>query len=247
MLGVFALLTGIWVAAGAAVARPPAIASAQAPLRVLFVGNSLTFTNDLPQIVAALADSVGKPMRVRAVTASGVNLDAHWRGGRARHLLASGGWDVVVLQQGPSALPRSRTLLREYARRFAGEIHRAGAQPALYMVWPSKSALGELDRVRESYRLAARDVDGIFLPAGEAWRAAWRRDPSLSLYLPDQRHPSALGSYLAALVIAARLTGTQPTEFPAAVRLTNGTIVRVSEPRADIVQAAAAEALERWR
>jgi hypothetical protein len=222
------------------------VASAQAPLRVLFVGNSLTFTNDLPQIVAALADSAGKPMRARAVTGSGINLDDHWRGGKARRLLAQGEWDVVVLQQGPSALAGSRTLLREYSRRFATEIRRAGARPALYMVWPSKHRLSELDQVRESYRRAATDVDGIFLPAGEAWRAAWRQDPSLSLYARDQRHPSATGSYLAALVIAARLTGVEPAHFPDAVRLADGTVVRMSEARAELLKTAAAEALERW-
>lgn len=243
-----------WAVCTLAAARPldaqgaaaGAAARAPAPLRVLFVGNSLTFTNDLPLIVAALADSAGTPIHVRSVTASGINLDVHWRGGRARRLMAQSHWDVVVLQQGPSALPGSRRLLIEYSRRFAGEIRKAGARPALYMVWPSKRRLGELAQVRESYRLAAQAVDGIFLPAGEAWRAAWRRDPSLPLYSPDERHPSTTGSYLAALVIAARLTGIEPARFPARVRLANGAIVGAGSARADLLQAAAAEALERW-
>jgi hypothetical protein len=250
-----AVLTAVLAVCALAVARPlsaqgtPARASAArapAPLRVLFVGNSLTFTNDLPLIVAALADSVGKPMQVRAVTASGINLDVHWRGGRARRLLARSHWDVVVLQQGPSALRGSRALLLDYTRRFAPEIQKAGARPALYMVWPSKRRLRELAQVRESYRLAAQAVDGIFLPAGEAWRAAWGRDPSLPLYSPDERHPSAVGSYLAGLVIAARLTGVEPARFPAKVRLTNGTMVGAGTARAELLQAAAADALERW-
>jgi hypothetical protein len=89
-------------------------------------------------------------------------------------------------------------------------------------------------------------VDGIFLPAGEAWRAALRRDPALPLYSPDERHPSAVGSYLAALVIAARLTGVEPSRFPARVRLANGTVVGAGAARAELLQAAAADALERW-
>jgi hypothetical protein len=39
------------------------------------------------------------------------------------------------------------------------------------------------------------------LPAGAAWREAWRLDPSLALYSDDGFHPSPLGSYLAALAI----------------------------------------------
>lgn len=227
--------------------RPGAAgAPAPAPLHVLFVGNSLTFTHDLPQLVAALADSAGRPLEARSVTASGINLDVHWRGGKARRLLARGGWDVVVLQQGPSASSAGRALLREYARRFNGEIRKAGARPALYMVWPAKGRLGELDAVRESYRLAARDVDGVFLPAGEAWRLAWQRDSSLPLYGPDQRHPSALGTYLAALVITSRLTGVEPAALPASLRLASGAVIRVSASRVELLRAAAAEALERW-
>ncbi|HET7601128.1 MAG TPA: SGNH/GDSL hydrolase family protein [Gemmatimonadales bacterium] len=244
MLAAVALLP--W--APAVVAAPLAWAQRNSPpLRVLFVGNSLTFTNDLPAIVAALADSAGRAVTVRSVTASGINLDAHWRGGTARRLLASEPWDVVVLQQGPSAMPASRAQLAAYARRFAAEIRRAGARPALYMVWPSRRRLAQLDEVRESYRLAARDVDGIFLPAGEAWRAAWRRDPSLPLYGPDGRHPSATGSYLAALVIAGRLLDRAPDEFPPAVRLADGRVVGVTASQAAVLEAAAAEALGRWR
>ena len=98
-----------------------------------------------------------------------------------------------MLQQGPSALPESRVLLRDYAKRFAGRGAQGRARTALYMVWPSKARSRDFDDVSESYALAARDVDGMLLPAGDAWREVWRRDPSLALYADDGFHPSALG------------------------------------------------------
>ena len=112
-----------------------------------------------------------------AITANNFSLEDHWNQGSARATVAKGNWSFVVLQQGPSALPESRVLLREYARRFAGEARKTGARTALYMVWPAKARSRDFDAVSESYALAARDVDGVLIPAGDAWREVWRRDP----------------------------------------------------------------------
>jgi hypothetical protein len=83
------------------------------------------------------------------------------------------------------------------------------------MVWPPRSSLQLMDQVRLSYEQAASSVNGIFLPAGEAWRLALQEDPALMLYGPDQYHPGALGTYLAALVIYARLSEVDPRTLPA--------------------------------
>ena len=136
-----------------------------------------------------------------AVTTNNFSLEDHWVQGPARATVAKGGWSVIVLQQGPSALPDSRVLLRDYAKRFAADASHVGARTALYMVWPSKARDRDFDAVSKSYTLAAQDVGGTLLPAGDAWREAWRRDPSLALYADDAFHPSELGSYLAALTI----------------------------------------------
>src|SRR5690349_6806213 len=87
-------------------------AAADTTLRVLFVGNSLTAANDLPALVHALAAvSAGPAIETGTVTLGGYALEDHWTNGEARHALDSGDWDVVVLQQGPSSLPESRTNL----------------------------------------------------------------------------------------------------------------------------------------
>ena len=56
-----------------------------------------------------------------------------------------------------------------------------------------------------SYPSAAEAAGAELYPAGEAWHAAWGRTPSLPLYGPDGFHPSALGTYPAALVVYGRL------------------------------------------
>ena len=204
------------------------------PLRVLFVGNSLTATNDLPAIVAALGRAAKRvPIEYATVAPGGVNLEDHWNFTGARDALLARPWDVVVLQQGPSSLPESRADLRKWAMRWADLALEQGARTALLTVWPEEARSYAFPAVVQSYRAAAVASRGTLLPAGSAWLAAWRRSPRLALYGPDDFHPSVLGSTLAALVVYARLTGTPPGAVPLPFR-----------PRtARILRQAAAEAL----
>lgn len=211
--------------------------------RVLFVGNSLTYTNDLPGMVAALADSAGSgPISVEMVVAADFSLRDHLDGGGAVRALKRGGWDFVLLQQGPSSLDDSRAGLIASARDFDTEIRKVGARPALYAVWPDRTRLSFFDQVSESYRLAAVAVHGLYLPAGEAWRAAWRRDSTLALYDADDFHPSVLGSYVAALVIYGRISNRSPVGLPARLRTRSGRLVDIPATTARLLQEAAEEA-----
>ena len=117
-------------------------------LRLLFIGNSLTYTNDLPAMVRQLGLTVGgKAPVVESVTIPDFSLEDHWNRGDAQQAIRRDKWDFVVLQQGPSALPESRVLLVEYTRKFAEEIRTVGGRPALYMVWPPASRAPEWDQV----------------------------------------------------------------------------------------------------
>jgi len=217
-----------------------------AALNILFVGNSLTYTNDLPGMVAALIDSAGLgPVAVRSVAFPDFGLEDHWNQGGARTQLGREGWDFVVLQQGPSAT-EGRPSLLEYTELFAGPIRAAQAQPALYMVWPAAARSFDWDGVRDSYQMAAELVDGLFLPAGEAWREAWKEDAGLTLYGADGFHPSPLGTYLAALVIAERLTGRSAVGMAGVLRTRQGTQISVSAPTALLLQEAAHRVVARY-
>ena len=112
------------------------------PTRILFIGNSLTYSNDLPAMVCAMARSAGRQVTCESVAKPDYGLEEHWNDREARQAIARG-WDVVVLQQGPSALPESRRLLIDYTRRFDAEIKKAGARTALFMVWPSRTRRGD--------------------------------------------------------------------------------------------------------
>jgi hypothetical protein len=198
----------IWLALTAAL-----LSAQPAPTRILFIGNSLTYSNDLPAMVCAMARSAGRQVTCESVAKPDYGLEEHWNDREARQAIARR-WDVVVLQQGPSSLPESRRLLIDYTRRFDAEIKKAGARTALLMVWPSRTRRGDFNGVSQSYAAAAKDVDGLLLPAGDAWRAAWAEDSGLPLYGPDGFHPSAMGTYLSALVIYEQLFASSPPAAP---------------------------------
>lgn len=220
---------------------PDIVPPAPEALSILFVGNSLTYTNDLPAMVAALLEDGGHgPVDVRASAYPNYGLQDHWFTPVTRDAIAAGGWDYVALQQGPSAT-EGRPSLLEYSDLFAAEIRAAGAEIALYMVWPSSARSFDFDGVSDSYATAASNVDGVLFPAGEAWRAAWSEDSSLSLYGGDGFHPSVLGSFLAALTVYQRITEASVRDVPARIRR-GSDVIPLEDELADALFAAAAAA-----
>ena len=167
-------------------------------------------SNDLPAMVCRLARAASRNAVCESVAKPDYSLEDHWNERDARRAIARG-WDFVVLQQGPSALPESRVLLVDYTKRFDAEIRKAGARTALYMVWPSRSRRGDFEGVSQSYRAAAKAVGGLLLPAGDAWRSAWAIDEGLALYSPDGLHPSNAGTYFAAVVTYQLISRTRAT------------------------------------
>lgn len=233
----FALAAGLACSPAGTLLPPP-----DADLAVLFVGNSLTYSNDLPAIVENLLTTYGTvgTVHVESIAFANFGLQDHWSEGSARARIEAGGWDVVVVQQGPSAT-EGRPSLIEYAGRFAQLAEAGGGRLAVYMVWPSTARFFDFDGVSESHRLAAEGADGLLLPAGDAWRAAWAVDPDLALYGPDGFHPSLMGSYLAALVMAQRLGGVDLADLPDGMIVPGG-VIALPEGVSDLLKDAATEA-----
>jgi hypothetical protein len=217
-----------------------------ATYRVLFIGNSLISFNDLPGTVARLTGSANVTIHVASVAGPNLALIDHVEGSsNAMDMIRQGGWNYVVLQQGPSALSLSRDTLMLATRRLAAQIQAVGARTALFMVWPESSRFAVFDDVRDSYRAAAAEVGGLLLPAGEAWRAAWGTDPQLPLYGPDGYHPSELGTYLAALVVYEGITGNDSRALPDQA-IVAGRPLNVAESRVRLLQEAAHRTVVRF-
>ena len=192
-------------------------------VRVLFVGNSLTFENDLPELVHRLGGS-RTPIVAGSFTAPGWQLRQFAGDHQLERVLRGGHWDVVVLQE-QSQIPSFPAADRAqeftpYVDQLADEIRRSGAQPLLFQTWahrtgdrrnvPADTYAAMQERVVAGYLDAARDADSAVAPVGAAWAEALQRRPQLALWSADGTHPSRTGSYLAACVFYAVLTRKSP-------------------------------------
>ncbi len=209
--------------------------------RILFIGNSLTYWHDVPALLAWLLTEAQVPYdRIASFTGPDLGLQDHWGAAQVQRALEQP-WDIVVLQQGPSA-GEGRASLAAYARLFADAVRPRGGVVALFSVWPLHSQPELFPAVTESYTLAAAAADGWLLPAGEAWRAAWATRPDFVFYERDGLHPTALGSYLAALVMFEQIAGQAATSLPAGFCARTTGEVQLAEEDARALQEAATTA-----
>lgn len=212
------------------VAPAPAI---RETLRVLFIGNSYTFVNNLGDVVAGVSEADrGAPRIVPTLaTRGGASLRWHLENGPALRRLQERPWDYVILQEqsllggrvadGRTTIGPPDEFFRS-VRDWNSRIRAVGATPVLFMTWARRASTGESDRVQEqiaeAYRAIGRELDVRVAPVGLAWAEARRRLPTLDLHKADQSHPTSSGTYLAALVIFSTLTGRSPIGAPAVIR-----------------------------
>lgn len=183
--------------------------------RVLFIGNSHTYENDLPGMVQALAREVGDTaLRTGDISVANYALEDHMYDGFAARALRESGWEFVVMQQGTSALLESQLHLEYWTRQFEPLIREAGATPVMYQIWPMSSRRFDADAALTSYWNAAAAVGGILAPAGDGFTAVLAENPSIGVYSSDGLHASRRGTYLAALTIVARILEIDPETLP---------------------------------
>jgi hypothetical protein len=182
---------------------------------VLFVGNSLTYTNDLPAMVEKIAEAAGDSVKVGMVAGPNMAVIDHTIGSTdALARIQQGGWSFVVLQQGPTPAGICRDTLVIAAMRLAPKIREGGGRPVLLLPWARQAFPQSLGFAGESATAAARAVGGVVAPAGVAWQKARGTDPDLPLYGVDGYHPAPAGTLLAALTVYDRLFGRDVRSIP---------------------------------
>lgn len=187
-------------------------------LDLLFIGNSFTSRNQLPQLVAALV-APSHALRSATIYAGGASLRRHWNAGLAQRTLASQPWDHVVLQE-QSTLPlKSPQRFHENVRLFAPAIAEQRAKTLLYLTWSRAHAPDAQRELTAAVETIAREIGAGVVPVGIAWHALRTRHSQIPLYDVDGSHPTPTGSYLAACVFAARLFGARVATCEVADRL----------------------------
>jgi len=180
--------------------------------RVLFVGNSYTYGNDLPNVLSRLAAS-GKPavkIQTDRHVKGGCTLERHVAEGEAVKKIREGAWDVVVLQEQSTRPVLEPAKMPGPARALHAKIVKSGARTVLFMTWARQHKPEMIEALARQYNAVAKELGAGVAPVGRAWQAALKARPGLVLHKKDKSHPTALGTYLAACVFYAALTGRSP-------------------------------------
>jgi PKD repeat protein len=188
---------------------------AQDHKHVLFLGNSYTYTNYLPEMLSALALSAGDTVTHSSNTPGGYTFNNHTTNATSLSLIEEGGWDYVVLQeqsQAPSfPIEQVEDAVFPFATQLDNLIQASNpcAETVFYMTWgrengdasncefwpPVCTYEGMDDLLRERYMQMAVDNDAIVCAAGAVWRYIRENNASIDLYQTDGSHPSAVGTY----------------------------------------------------
>jgi hypothetical protein len=185
-------------------------ASASAGERIMFVGNSLTGFNNLPSQVLEHAREAGFEPEIEEYIHFGKTLAFHLKRKEVIKALETERWDVVVLQEF-SVLPLDKPVefedsVMRFERLVRSNPMNAKTRIVLFQNWP----LRDVETIRTldaSYGRVANLTKVEVAPVGRAWNEA-RKISGADLYV-DERHPSALGSYVAMAVITKSIFGTK--------------------------------------
>jgi hypothetical protein len=221
ILLLFVIVTLTQMACGG-IPAAPSCGSAVSCTRVLFVGNSYTYVNDLPATFALLSGSGGHPVATGTDAQGGAMLTDHAASASTTSTLKSAKWNVVVLQeqsQGPSIESFRQRRMYPAARRLVTQIRGVGAQPMFFLAWARRDGSPENGipdyatmqaRVDQGYLAIAHEQGAPVAPVGYAWQTLLAQTKPSDLWQTDGVHPTSRGTYLAACVFYAAIFRESP-------------------------------------
>ncbi len=201
------------------------------PRSILWVGNSFFYyNNSMHNYVGRLVRSAVPKMahRSTSVTISGSGLDWHdmesyFRpNGIGKYSFVGDNevrfnkldklFDAVIMSDCSQCPvhPKLKPVFHEYAKIQSDIVRKHGAVPVFLMTWAYKDKPEMTAQLAEEYTIAGNDNDALVIPAGLAFAKAIGKRPDLEFYQPDKRHPTLIGTYLAACTTYAAIYGKSP-------------------------------------
>lgn len=204
---------------------------AQISKKVLFIGNSYTAANNLPQMVKDVSTSAGDNLIVDSNSPGGQTLQNHISNTTSMSKIQQGGWDYVVLQEQSQlpSFPDNQVVGTMYpAAKYLDSVINASntcAETIFYMTWGRKNGdqancpnfpplctyQGMDSLIALRYRYVAEQNNAILSPAGAVWRYLRANNPGIELYVSDESHPSVAGTYAAACAFYTTIYKKDPT------------------------------------
>jgi hypothetical protein len=169
-------------------------------LRILFIGNSHTYYNDMPELVASRARKCGYNCEVTMIAHPGWFLEQHTKEPDVRFNIRYGHYDYVVLQEHAHPFGPEEKFFSA-VRILDGWIRESGARTVIYSTWARREEEFNQKQMNEAHRKIADEIGAILAPVGENWWTYKRTYPNLEMYDTDGAHASEFGSDFAAKYI----------------------------------------------
>ena len=121
-------------------------------MRILFIGNSFTYVNDLPDMVKHLL-----PCETEGVVRGGAYLRDFCNPedelyAKLEHALTREKWDYAVIQEQSFNAVGNRADFLKHMGILCARVRLAGAEPVLYSTWAYKEGSEKLDHTGYSYQ-----------------------------------------------------------------------------------------------
>ncbi len=181
---------------------------------ILFIGNSYTYRNEMPDIFEHIAISMGRQVYVSSATKGKATFRIQSKRTEVYNAIRSKEWDYVIVQGSSRDMLATEEELNDDTFPALKKIFKAirknrrRTKILFYMTWGYKDGYkpyGEADsyekmslKVRDGYLDLKKKYRFGVVPVGMAWRDSRRKRPDVNLYIKDGAHPSYKGSYLAA-------------------------------------------------
>ncbi len=185
-------------------------------VRVLLVGNSYIYYNNLAQMIGLITDSLDTKIICKKSTIGAATLGQHWnseRGLKTKKIIANNKFDIVVIQDNSMWPLEHKDSLLLYGNLFCQYIRANGAKPYLYNTWARKKTPQTQSKINEAYSELAKAQSAVNVEVGSSFDLARKTIPTMNLFHPDGSHPSAVGTFLIALSFIKKITGTLPKKY----------------------------------
>lgn len=177
--------------------------------KILFIGNSLTYANDLPLILEEIGNNYNKKISTEMICYPNYAIVDHLEEGTVQVKIATESYDYVIIQQGPSSQEEGRNMLIHSGEVLSTLCKKHNTKLGYYMVWPSKRHYFTFDKVIKNHTEAAKMNQALLFPVGKYWKEYNTLKTNTSLYDKDLFHPSKAGSFFAALILFKKLYPTE--------------------------------------
>ena len=172
----------------------------QKKLRILFIGNSHTYFNDMPEMVAEQFRKEQYDCEVTMIAHGGWFLEQHANEPDVRFNILYGHYDYVVLQEHAHPFGPEEKFYGA-VRQLNQWILEAGSKGVIYMTWAKKDEEFNQERMTLAHEQIADELGMLLAPVGKYWWEYLRSYPDIEMYYKDGQHASPDGSRFAAKYI----------------------------------------------